>query len=178
MQVTEEYIYLQITMIKLSRLIKTRKKPYKNTVTELKKQTGRNYFRSSLKDWQTEDIIPFKEEGNIKPLLTEANFAGSTLKNADLKELDLLYANFNKTNLTDATLTRANLFHASFLNADLKNADFSEACLRRANLCGADLTNADFSHADLRGANFAGAKIDGACFFNSNLQGIKNFPIQ
>ena len=76
----------------------------------------------------------------FRPSLSNADFTGRILIDADLAGADL----------TDATLA----------GADLTGADLIDANLTRANFTGADLTRADLTNADLANATFTNATFD------------------
>ena len=88
---------------------------------------------------------------------SEANFAGSTLKNVWMPNAKLHGADFN----------HALLFGTALQDSDLSGADFSSAQFRVVTLVGARLKNTNFRGADLRGAvlvdlDFSTAELEGA----------------
>ncbi len=142
-----------------------------------------------------------KEHPEVRPDLSEAEFAGRNLNGANLSGADLAGANFLQANLSKAKLRRAslrgvNLTSANCNHADLSGADLERADLGGGNLRGADLSEADvswaslrtadlrearlerttfsaarFSGADLSGANLTGADLGGADLSRANLSG-------
>jgi hypothetical protein len=86
--------------------------------------------------------------------LSEKNFRGINLQDAELRYADLVETDFSK-----AILIGANCFCATLSGAILRDADFSKAILTRA-----DLTN-----ADCRSARFSGACLSGATLHKTNL---------
>lgn len=101
--------------------------------------------------------------------LSGADWAGVTLRNANLYKV-----NFKATGLEGADLRQANLTEANLRSARLEGANLSEAVLAGANLCyarlqkanlqQAQLANADLSAADLSGALLQGAHLKNAHF--------------
>ena len=87
--------------------------------------------------------------------LKEVNLSEANLKGADLSEADLSGANLKGANLTKAILGGANL-----TGANLSSANLTRASLGGANLTGANLTRADFTSARLSWANLTDAKFN------------------
>lgn len=98
----------------------------------------------------------------------------TSLKDSNLKMLDLSGADFSGVNLEGADFTHSKLTNANFKNAYLKGANFFYADLSGADLsdcdlsgvkfCFAEMTNVNLSHSDLRKADFTGADLTGANF--------------
>ena len=101
-------------------------------------------------------------------MLRDATFQRSTMKGANLSQVDGYRAKFVSTSMTDvrldharlieADLTRADLTGASLVETDLRNAKMVNAILRDANLSGAKIEGTDFRNADLSGATW----VDGS----------------
>lgn len=79
--------------------------------------------------------------------LQTANFAGSSLIEAEFFSSNLQSANFAKTNLSRAKLVACKCEKASFVNAKLVKTDLEQAKLQGADFTGADLTNAELTKA-------------------------------
>jgi len=126
--------------------------------------------------------------------LTETNFRGATLQNADLRGVQLtrtrwtgakklLLARRNGTALEDYTvrallesgtltnklLAGKNLKGAYLAGFDLSGVDFTEADLSEADLRGAKLTNANLTKVHAIGTLFQGADLTGACIEDWNI---------
>ncbi len=84
--------------------------------------------------------------------LTERDLSHRYLRQADLRDTQLLRTNFYMSDLSDACLMGAN-----FSGADLTGANLTGADLRATNLNGANLMVADLHKAILIGANLLGA---------------------
>ena len=105
-----------------------------------------------------------RRRDEFAPSLSNADFGGLVLIDADLAGADLAGATLSLTDLTRADLTHANLVGANLAGANLTAAD-----LDGANLVGANLTSANLAAANLTGANLVGANLDGANLDGANL---------
>jgi uncharacterized protein YjbI with pentapeptide repeats len=109
------------------------------------------------------------EEINTTVQNMARNCPGCNLKDADLRQANLMGANLKRANLQGADLSRANL-----RRANLEGADLSGATLLSANLPGANLKNTNLSGADLTGSNLIQADLTGAtlsnCILTNTLQ--------
>lgn len=99
----------------------------------------------------------------------------STLRRAEMSNLDLTGADLAGEDLSGASLDGATLSGAALARANLAGARLRGATLKEANLSGADLSGADLYGASLRGASLegadlAGARLDGANMREANLQ--------
>jgi uncharacterized protein YjbI with pentapeptide repeats/DNA-binding Xre family transcriptional regulator len=94
--------------------------------------------------------------------LSEVNFQGANLSDADLSDADLSEVNLRGANFQGADLSNADLSKVNLRGANLSDADLSDADLRGANLSDADLSDADLSGADLSDAGLSGADLRGA----------------
>lgn len=118
----------------------------------------------------------------------EADFSGSSLRNADLSGFDFTGAVFDNADLAGADLSGAILNNTSLMYANLRNANLTNATLRESRLNNIELSfakckNADFSYADLNksccirtcfeNAVFDHAFIDSATLSGSSLKGAK-----
>jgi uncharacterized protein YjbI with pentapeptide repeats len=95
-------------------------------------------------------------DGSSISLLAGTDLRGALLKDVDLSAVDLSDANLEDADLSGAGLSRANLSDSALLSVDLSNANLFEAILKNANLSGANLEG-----AILRGAGLSGANLDG-----------------
>lgn len=96
------------------------------------------------------------------------------LRNADLSFLDMRNADLSYADLCEADLSRSTLSFANLRSADLRSADLRDVDLSDATLCSADLENAILTRAilkgaDLRDANLVEANLHDACLEYSNL---------
>ena len=94
------------------------------------------------------------ERANLRDAdLRDANLLRADLRDADLRDANLRGADLRGADLWDANLLRADLRDANLLRADLRGADLRDANLLRADLRDADLRDAELRGADLRGVN-------------------------
>ncbi|MCT7970732.1 pentapeptide repeat-containing protein [Laspinema olomoucense] len=121
--------------------------------------------------------------------LQEANLSQADLRGADLREANLAGANLSGANLNEADLDGANLAGADLRGVNLRNTLFRNVYLSGANLSGSDLSGFDLSALNLNsatlietnlseanlqqtqliGANLAGANLAGAQLEGANL---------
>ncbi|MEG0260439.1 MAG: pentapeptide repeat-containing protein [Lysinibacillus sp.] len=149
-----------------------------------------------------------KEEGKS---YTFENFSNLQLQQNDLNKIDFSYANFDGSDLVGASLKQSVCIGTSFVDCQLANVDFSYATIqdadfRNANLAGANfshtqrktlslsegevacylgtdfrnanLENAKFEFAQIVGANFTGANLKGATFFKRDQEKCRFSPDQ
>jgi uncharacterized protein YjbI with pentapeptide repeats len=120
-------------------------------------------------------------DGSSISLLAGTDLRGALLKDVDLSAVDLSDANLEDANLngadlSDAKLSGAQLIRADLSHADLEDADLSGAGLSRANLSDSallsvDLSNANLFEAILKNANLSGANLEGAILRGAGLSG-------
>ncbi len=91
-----------------------------------------------------------------------ADLTGAKIKNARLREINLLGAVLIRSDLAYSELIKARLSYADLTEASLKGANLKEADLAYANLTAADLSYSDLSGAVLGGAILEKAKLDNA----------------
>ncbi|MFQ5685737.1 MAG: pentapeptide repeat-containing protein [Candidatus Scalindua sp.] len=91
------------------------------------------------------------------------------LRRVELGGYELNDANLEGANLSDAILIHARLFRANLMYAILEGADLTRAELVRAKLKGARLDRANLVDADLSGANLSYAKLPKANLNSVNL---------
>ncbi|HEY9707902.1 MAG TPA: pentapeptide repeat-containing protein, partial [Oculatellaceae cyanobacterium] len=106
--------------------------------------------------------------------LRDANMIGAKLGVANLRDANLVCANLSGAELSCADLTFASLrgsylSGASLIKANLSHANLSSANLSITNLIGADLSGANLSNANLSGANLIEANMGGANLQEANL---------
>lgn len=94
--------------------------------------------------------------------LTQADFSGADLSNANLGECDATGALFVQARLDGANLGKARLDGCNFDRASAVRALLRKAQLRRAVLTGANLMDAILQGANLCSANLRGANLYGA----------------
>jgi uncharacterized protein YjbI with pentapeptide repeats len=95
-----------------------------------------------------------EENPEIEPDLSDVDFSGLKLNNANLSDADLRRTNLKNTDFRGANLVRAdlrasNINQTSFNLAKLREANFSESYLRKSDLIEADLARAYFIRTDL-----------------------------
>ena len=91
--------------------------------------------------------------------LRDANLIASDLRDADLSSARLPGAELMGAKLTAARLNSAQLPGAKLMGADLSSAQLPEADLSSAQLPEANLISADLSGANLNGADLSGARL-------------------
>ncbi|WP_026735835.1 nSTAND1 domain-containing NTPase [Fischerella sp. PCC 9605] len=94
--------------------------------------------------------------------LSNADLRGTNLSRADLRNTGLYNADLSNANLSNADLSAAGLGNANFSNTNLSSANLSPANLSDANLRGADLSDANLRSANLSDANLRGADLSDA----------------
>ena len=110
------------------------------------------------------DDDPLTREKFLQRLSAGQSFAGETLIDLDLSEVDL-----RNTDFRDAILVRVQL-----AGADLSGADFSRAVLSQVDLTGSSLVATKLPDSNLCGitltqANLTGAVLDGALCGNASI---------
>ena len=96
-----------------------------------------------------------KQQGRVRPDLSEADLSRAILPGADLSRANLSKAKLGVTdiyraNLSGAFLGGADLIAAHLTAANLSRANLTAAILVWANLAGADLSRANLRRAELR----------------------------
>ena len=94
---------------------------------------------------------------------------GDSLREADLRGMDLTRTNLRGMDLTGTNLAGANLTWTNLVEANLTGADLRGADLTRTNLRGANLTEAKLFGADLRWSNLSAADLRGADLTEAHL---------
>ena len=112
------------------------------------------------------DYVNLSEANLSKAKFSKSTFRRADLRGTDLSTADLSRTNFNQANLRGADLSRADLSRAYFAWANLRAVD-----LKKANLIGAYLRGATLTRAKLIKANLSGANLRGANLFEANLSG-------
>lgn len=97
--------------------------------------------------------------------LSNLDFSGTILNNAQLNEIALPNVNLSKSNLTGSSLVKCQLHRANLEKAVLDNADMRNAALAGSNLNGAHLIDTNLEEAELRNITLHGAFLK-----NTNLQ--------
>ncbi|MFW6296472.1 MAG: pentapeptide repeat-containing protein [Halothece sp.] len=106
--------------------------------------------------------------------LDRANFSGTDLHGANLRNINLQssilrYANLSEADLSEANLRDSNLSEADLRGVNLVTADLSNANFTGSNLQSADLSRANLSHIKLSKANLALARLVYANLVQTNL---------
>ena len=115
-------------------------------------------------------------------ILRHVNLRRAILREADLRYAELISANLSEANLRDANLSEAFLGRANLWGADLRGANMNSASLTLADLQNADLTGANLQNvnmvdADLSGADFRGADLRDVVFDFAALDGCKGIEV-
>jgi uncharacterized protein YjbI with pentapeptide repeats len=117
-------------------------------------------IRRSVEEWNA-----WRESHSHEPIdLSEADFRGESLHeanlcNADLRWATLVEADLGGADLTNADLQKADLFDANLGYARLAGARFSGSSLVRANFSNTLIEDTDFSEVELTGARLNEAKL-------------------
>lgn len=145
-----------------------------------------------------QNLLSWLEKNETDKSYTFENFSSLPLQQKHFDQMDFSYANFNGSDLEGASLKQSVCIGTSFVDCSLANVNFSYAAIqdadfRNANLAGANFTHAqgrtmllpddevacylgtDFSHANLENAKFEFAQIAGANFTGANLKGATFF---
>lgn len=123
---------------------------------------------------------------NIKPDLSGADLSrltNTTLKSANLAQVDLTEANLDyaymkNTILREARLINTKCHNTTLIEADLSGAQLQGARLSRANLYRADCNETNFYGSHLNGASFVGTNIENAFFDNCEVYGLSAWGLQ
>lgn len=114
--------------------------------------------------------LDLSNAGREFPALWDARSLRASLRGANLKEADLRNAELLKATLQEADLRRAELRGADLEAANLRGTDLRGADIEAANLRGASLVGANLRNAKLRGANLQGAVLRNAELEAANLK--------
>ena len=98
------------------------------------------------------------ENNTIKETIKEANLRGVNLREANLREADLRGANLREADLSGADLRGANLREADLSGANLRGADLRWADLSEVN--GVDCAQLNFSSHGEKGRRITAIKIN------------------
>ncbi|GAB3747162.1 histidine kinase [Spirosoma pomorum] len=99
--------------------------------------------------------------------MTREQLIGTISRNGrriSMRASDLSDFDFSGLDLTNADLSFSNLSRANFRGAILREANLSFSELKGADFTDADLYEANFSFSGLRNVNLAGANVEGARF--------------
>ncbi|MBD9358129.1 pentapeptide repeat-containing protein [Methylomonas albis] len=102
-----------------------------------------------------------------------ADFYGSLMARADLRNAQLQGARLDRAQLQGAGLYSAQLQEASLLGAQLQGAILDKAQLQGAGLYSAQLQEASLLGAQLQEASLFGAQLQGASLYRTQLQGAR-----
>lgn len=103
--------------------------------------------------------------------LTQANFAGGDLQEANLSQADLRGADLREANLAGANLSGANLNEADLDGANLAGADLRGVNLRNTLFRNVYLSGANLSGSDLSEFNLSALNLNSATLIETNLSG-------
>lgn len=103
--------------------------------------------------------------------LTQANFAGGDLQEANLSQADLRGADLRSANLVGANLSGANLNEADLDGANLAGADLRGVNLRNTLFRNVYLSGANLSGSDLSGLDLSALNLNSATLIETNLSG-------
>lgn len=111
----------------------------------------------------------------------ERNFARlcvstMSIKNADLRDINLSGSNLMGVDLSGTDFSNANLSGANLIATNLTNVNLTHANLCKADLSGAICTRANFSHACLQKAILTAAIFSEANFYRVSI-GVHNVAI-
>jgi len=129
-----------------------------------------NYWRK-----ENPEIVPDLTGANFRDAdLNKANLNGAILSNANFNRANLFDTNLNNTILHNANLDRAVIKTSSLVDSDLTGASLFFANLILANLTKANLKNADLDRAQVLSTNFDSAILTGACIQDWNINSQTN----
>jgi uncharacterized protein YjbI with pentapeptide repeats len=98
-------------------------------------------------------------------ILVFADFRGSYLDNADLKDCDLTESDFFRARAPGASFENAKCFMVNFRETDLREVNFFRAQLSNVNFTAANISGADFTSALLTRPRFHNARWNGSTLF-------------
>lgn len=106
---------------------------------------------------------------------SEANFTGAVLDNANLDNCDFIGANLEGLKivgeeLTSVDFSEAMLDNSIFQVAKLSKCNFKQATIRNADFSMTDLTDCEFANTDLRNADFSGADLTDVGFRHADMR--------
>ena len=104
--------------------------------------------------------------------LRDADLMGANLSRSDLDGVDLMGANLSGADLMGANLSGARLVGTNLGGVDLADARLWGANLVSTRLWGANLRDAHLVGAKLLGANLGGARLEGANLGGARLAGV------
>ena len=145
--------------------MKLTKKQALEKIEELKKyiaeKDGEEPKGYVIKNRYNNSEIFVSTKNNVRDAVIEAVEQAVNLKEANLREANLVGANLREANLVGADLVGADLREANLVGANLVGANLEGADLFEANLVGANLKEANLRGADLEGAELFNAKFYG-----------------
>jgi hypothetical protein len=136
----------------------------------VREQNGGNGPRELLDGAELTDV-------NFPP---GADFAGVSLRDADMAEVTLRRASLSGADLSDTTLVDSDLRGADLTGAKCWEVELADGHLAGADLRGADLHESDCSDSVFRNANLQDANLEGAFFaradfFDATLTGTRSY---
>ena len=112
---------------------------------------------SGIIDLKLAELKDFDLEGRI---LSNCDFSGADLENANLDKCKINDSIFNNTCLEGASLVFCSLSSSAFDKANLKSIIARESSIDDINFINTNLKEADFSHCKLAKCNFSESKLD------------------
>lgn len=129
---------------------------------------------------QPEEKLPFVytvwknstlEDGDLtKQNMLFINFKGSTLRNINFSECDIVRGQFKDTKVKRCTLINSRLIGTFFENSKVEDSDFSNADCTGVDFREAELRYVDFSNSNLKNSNFINAKFKNVSFDGADLE--------
>lgn len=110
-----------------------------------------------------------RDNPNVKPDLSQANFYRAFFSRIDLSSASLSSANLSEADLYGANLSHAYLDNSKLSSADLREADLSMSDLSHGDLSGTFLSSAKLYKSHLVWASFSGSKLNMADLREANL---------
>ena len=112
----------------------------------------------------TENFIDLLVNGDIEGFnkaihsdncdLTECDFQGLEIVDADFSNLDISGCNFSETSLENVNFENSDLSATVFSRANISNCSFIGATLSGTSFSNAQVTYCDFTDSDLSGCDF------------------------
>ena len=125
-----------------------------------------------INEFNDKRAIEFKILSMRDADLRDADLMGANLSRSDLDGADLMGANLSGADLMGANLSGARLVGTNLSRVDLADARLWGANLVSTRLWGANLRDAHLVGAKLLGANLGGARLEGANLGGARLAGV------
>ena len=139
----------------------------KEELLELLKQGSIEEFNNS-RQLDKENLLDLSEADFSGCTLSEANLSYADLSGSDFSECDLYSVDFTGSDLSTVEFKRANVTKSDFSKTTLAGTKFNHATVNNSDFSDADLSGTVFSEATLSDSEFASAENIELCIFDSD----------